>query len=212
MHFWCGNWTANLVKDIISNSGNSSCGLFTLSRHDTRQCSVVCLLCFMAAEKVAECVLTINVASEPTSGCCLNKLWNCKPTWQVFPTRPSIFRRRIIAIQHFDTCSLPNRMPPPVIRTNSVSDNRSEAKTTILNNTKRLSYFDYFSKIFPPNIVVSFKEDFTQTAFSDWIIFGVEFIEAMESITILNKGKVHEKSYSFHHSLSYRVNIEHVDS
>ncbi len=47
------------------------------------------------------------------------------------------------------------------------------------------SYLYYVSKISSLNIVVSFNEDFSKSAFSYWVVFRIEFVKTMECIPIL---------------------------
>ena len=46
-------------------------------------------------------------------------------------------------------------------------------------------YLDDFGKKFPSDVVVSLQKHFTETAFSDRVIFGVEFVETMKCVAIL---------------------------
>lgn len=44
-------------------------------------------------------------------------------------------------------------------------------------------------KIFPIEIIVSFKENFSQPAFTNGIVFSVELIKPMECVAILNENE-----------------------
>lgn len=41
------------------------------------------------------------------------------------------------------------------------------------------------TKIFPLNVVVRFDEDLSQDGLANGIIFGIEFVKSVESVTIL---------------------------
>lgn len=43
------------------------------------------------------------------------------------------------------------------------------------------------SEVFPVDVIVSFDEDLAQDGFSDGVVLGVEFVEAMESVSVLRR-------------------------
>lgn len=45
--------------------------------------------------------------------------------------------------------------------------------------------FDDVCKVFAVQEVIRLEENFTQTRFADGIVFGVEFVKAMESVAVL---------------------------
>lgn len=82
-------------------------------------------------------------------------------------------------------------------------------------------YLDDFGKKFPSDVVVSLQKHFTETAFSDRVIFGVEFVETMKCVAILVerlflKNKTEQVSVYYrkavNYKLNYRMNVQHVDS
>lgn len=49
------------------------------------------------------------------------------------------------------------------------------------------TYLDNVSKILPLDMVVCFDEDLPEDGLSDGVVFGVEFVKAMESVTVLRE-------------------------
>lgn len=48
-------------------------------------------------------------------------------------------------------------------------------------------HLDDVSKVFPLNVVVCFDEDLSEDGLADGIVLGVELVEAVESVAILQK-------------------------
>lgn len=65
----------------------------------------------------------------------------------------------------------------------------------ILHKTKKkkvqpsLQYLNDLCKVFAIEIIICLQEHLTQSRLSDWIIFGIELVETMESIPILQDTK-----------------------
>lgn len=58
----------------------------------------------------------------------------------------------------------------------------SAAKCPVLSISRHL---DDVAKVFPLDVVVSFDEDLSQDGLTDGIVFGIELIKAMESVSVL---------------------------
>ena len=43
------------------------------------------------------------------------------------------------------------------------------------------------TKVFPLDVVVRFDEDLSQDGLADGIVFGIELVKAMESVTVLQR-------------------------
>lgn len=50
-------------------------------------------------------------------------------------------------------------------------------------------YLDNFGKIFSIEVIIGFEKHFTQSRLADWVVFGIELIETMESVSILQRNK-----------------------
>ena len=48
-----------------------------------------------------------------------------------------------------------------------------------------MQYFDYLGEIFAAHVIIRFEKDFPQSTLADRIVFGVELVEAVESVPIL---------------------------
>lgn len=44
---------------------------------------------------------------------------------------------------------------------------------------------DYVCKVFPLNMIVSLDEDLSEDRFSNGVVFGIEFVKAMERVAVL---------------------------
>lgn len=54
---------------------------------------------------------------------------------------------------------------------------------------------DDVAEVSPLNVVVSFDEDLSQDGLADGVVFGVELVKAMKSVSILQRETEHWVSY-----------------
>lgn len=48
-------------------------------------------------------------------------------------------------------------------------------------------YLDDVSEVFPVDVVVGLDEDLSEDGLSDGVVFGVEFVEAVEGVPVLRR-------------------------
>lgn len=52
-------------------------------------------------------------------------------------------------------------------------------------------HLNYVTKVFPLDVVVCFDEDLSQDGLADGIVFGIELVKAMKSVTVLQEKLKH---------------------
>jgi hypothetical protein len=57
-------------------------------------------------------------------------------------------------------------------------------KSTHTQQTLKITYLQNLGEVCALNVVVRLDENFTQAALSDWIILGIELVEAVERVAI----------------------------
>lgn len=50
-----------------------------------------------------------------------------------------------------------------------------------------MQHLNNVTKVFPLNVVVCLDEDFSQNGLTNGIVFGIELVKAMESVSVLQK-------------------------
>ena len=50
-----------------------------------------------------------------------------------------------------------------------------------------VEHLNNVAKVFPLNVVVCFDEDLSQDGLADGVVFGIELVKAVKSVTVLQK-------------------------